>query len=97
MPDQYEPPKILFKRFQQFDQRWELREQFQEIISLMQGNQEKLRHCIQEKKTIRRKEMETLLREMEEFRVWSWKEADRDDYFYNTIIEFDKKCFELFH
>jgi hypothetical protein len=36
-----------------------------------------------------------LLKEINDFRLWSWREVDRDDFFYKKIEEFDKRTFML--
>lgn len=85
----YSPPPFLLERFPEFHQRYDLREQFVQILILMEKNCKKLE---KQSQSISSK---LLLDEIHQFKVWSWKEADRDDYFYQKIIEFDQKTFEL--
>ena len=90
----YQSPIFLKQRYPDFDQRYDLREQFQQIILLMESNINKLESLILKNP----KEIDKilcLLKEMREFRVWSWKEADMDNAFYNAIIDFDKRTFQL--
>lgn len=96
MKNEYRSPDFLNQRYQEFDQRYDLREQFQRILRLMESHQEKLESIlILKKKDIG--EIEKLLKEIKEFKIWSWKEADMDDGFYDTIKEFDERAFMLIH
>lgn len=90
----YKLPIFLEKRYPLFEQRWDLREQFSDIINLMELNKDILNRLLSQNHH-KKEEIQILLNEMEEFRIWSWKEADRDEMFYNKIIEFDKKTFRF--
>ena len=96
MNNNYQPPSFLNERYPEFDERYDLREQFQRIVHLMESHQNRLESMIDEKNGGDDLEkIQMLLKEMKQFRTWSWKEADMDEYFYNTIKDFDKRAFML--
>lgn len=80
-------PGCLLGRYPLFNQRWELRDQFAEILELMDRIELQVRSMNDEAARI-------LVREMEEFRVWSWHEVDRDEFFYK-IREFHNKAHHI--
>ena len=92
----YECPEMLKKRFPHFEQRWDARNQFDEICVKMQTNENDLKRLL-EKVGSDTDTIKFLIKEMNEFRVWSWKEADRDDYFFQCVEDFDRRTFHLLH
>lgn len=92
--DIYQQPAFLKERYTSFEQRWELRDQFNDIINLIEENKEKLR-CMIGHRPDKKDEIEELIQQMDEFKVWSWREVDMDEEFYNRIEEFDKNTFIL--
>lgn len=84
----YKTPDFLNERYPEFHQRYHLRNQFELILHLMESNEKKLASS-------QNIEARKLLQEIKAFKIWSWKEADRDDHFYTKIKEFDKNTFLL--
>jgi hypothetical protein len=66
-----------------------LREQFEEILLHVEGNLQALKALEQDEK------IKALIQEIESFRVYSWKEAERDEYFYEKLIEFDRRTVQI--
>lgn len=89
----YTPPSFLEQRYSAFEERWELRDQYIKITGLMETNQSRLMGLSPDHKNYER--AQDLLKEMSEFRLWSWREVDRDDYFYGRIKDFDRRTFIL--
>jgi hypothetical protein len=87
--DQYKPPNFLLKRYPNWDDRFDLREQFEEILLHINRNLQTLKALEQDDK------IKTLIQEIESFRVYPWKAADRDEFFYKKLIEFDRRTFSL--
>lgn len=89
----YTPPPFLQERHASFSERWALRDQFEKIIYRMETV---LKNLEEKKEKIRDKvAVQVLIEEVKNFRVWSWKEADMDEEFYNTIQQFDRRAFQL--
>jgi len=85
-----ETPNFLLKRYPLFDQRWELRDQFDQILQLMDRHTSDLQSIPRDDTNYISAQI--LLDEIASFKVWSWGEADRDDFFYKTVQEFDKRA-----
>ncbi|NDC83864.1 hypothetical protein EB093_09450 [bacterium] len=83
-------PTCLRGRYPLFEQRWELRDQFAEILDLMSRIECGLRSLENNNELAG-----VLLREIEEFRVWSWREPDRDSYFYDEIRGFYERACKI--
>lgn len=92
----YQTPEFLKERYSSFEDRWNLRDQFEKIIQLLQNDKTKLEILIQ-KNISKKKQAQNIIKDIDEFRVWSWKEADRDEFFYNEVEKFDKETFILLY
>lgn len=90
----YQVPAFLRERYSSFEHRWNLRDQFEKIIQLLQNNKAKLEILIQ-KNINKREQAQNLIKDINEFRVWLWKEADMDEFFYEKIKKFDRQTFIL--
>lgn len=86
----YETPNFLLQRFPLFEQRWELRDQYADILQLMDRHTSDLQSIPRD--DTHYTSAQILLDEIAKFKVWSWGEADRDDFFYKKIQEFDKRA-----
>lgn len=92
--ESYIPPSFLKERYPSFEQRWDLRDQFIKITGLMDKNEIILKNIPQDHPNYILSQ--NLIKEMEGFRYWSWREVDRDDSFYKKIQEFDERTFMIF-
>lgn len=90
----YQIPQVLQERYLSYFERWGAREQFAEILELMQMNKTKLETALKSGST-QRAAIKALLLDIEAFKVWSWGESDRDEYFFEKIVEFDRRTYEL--
>lgn len=89
----YQAPYFLKKRYPLFEQRWDLRDQFAQILQRLGNHELNLQYICDNHKNHESAQM--LLKEIKEFKVWSWKEADRDTFFYEKVKEFDKRAFRI--
>jgi len=89
----YTPPSFLKERYPSFEQRWDVRDQYIKITERMERNTSSLMEFCPDHKNYL--PAQDLLKEISEFRLWSWREVDRDDYFFHKIQEFDEKTYML--
>jgi hypothetical protein len=89
----YKIPSYLKRQSTTFEQRWDLREDFLTILSMENHHINLLENSI--KKYPQNLELTKLLQDILQFKTWSWKESDRDEYFYKCLIEFDNRVFNL--
>lgn len=81
----YEPPSFLLERYQDLHRdRFKIREQFRKIVLLIEED-------IQLLQTQRDPQDQDLIEEMKAFRVWSWRDVDRDEGFYHQVMDFDRR------
>lgn len=89
----YRAPYLLKEHYPLFEQRWELRDQYQEIIRLMETHEAHLQKI--QPSEMKYASAQVLLQEMADFKIWSWREVDREDFFYKKIEEFDRRAFMI--